>query len=253
MVQPTTLILGLGREIGEAVARCFFDAGHNIMAADPSMDRVEQARADLDEKIAFFHGDLDTLRELQNCMTRAVEAFGRIDNIVSIPALGETDSLTDIRTKSFSTAVGRTAAGAALTLRTFAERRAALAEEEVARAEQVRHAGTVTFILSTLAEAGQPGHFTQSVSQASVIAVMRAASVELGGSGLRTNAIVAIRPRAAETEDWLKTRTPLGRAALGDEIAEAALYLASPASAIISGETLRLDGGRACLDGVTTV
>ncbi len=251
MAQPTTLILGLGREIGEAVARRFFEAGHNIMAADPSMERVEQARGDLSDRIALYHGEFDTLRELRNCMTRAVEAFGGINNIVSIPPLGEAGTLASIRSRVFSEAIGRTAAGAALTLRTFAERRAALAEEEVARAEQVRHAGTVTFILSTLADASQPGHFTQSVSQASVLAVMRAASVELGGSGLRTNAIVAIRPRAADTEDWLRARTPLGRAALSDEIAEAALFLASPASAIISGETLRLDGGRARLDGVT--
>ncbi|MEL7130713.1 MAG: SDR family oxidoreductase, partial [Pseudomonadota bacterium] len=52
------------------------------------------------------------------------------------------------------------------------------------------------------------------------------------------------------TENWLKQRTPLKRAALADEIAEAAAYLASPRSAIVTGETLTLDGGRRQLGGV---
>ncbi len=51
-------------------------------------------------------------------------------------------------------------------------------------------------------------------------------------------------------ETWTAKRTPLGRAALADEIADAAAFLASPEAAIITGEMLRLDGGRSGLAGI---
>lgn len=64
------------------------------------------------------------------------------------------------------------------------------------------------------------------------------------------NAIVAIRPREEKMETWTGKRTPLGRAALADEIADSAAFLASPEAAIITGEVLRLDGGRSGLAGI---
>jgi NAD(P)-dependent dehydrogenase (short-subunit alcohol dehydrogenase family) len=66
---------------------------------------------------------------------------------------------------------------------------------------------------------------------------------------IRVNAVSAIRPRAEKNELWLKARTPLKRAALADEIAEAVGFLASPGAAIITGETLIMDGGRLQLGG----
>ncbi|MEL6209118.1 MAG: SDR family oxidoreductase, partial [Pseudomonadota bacterium] len=66
---------------------------------------------------------------------------------------------------------------------------------------------------------------------------------------IRVNAISAIRPRAEAEEGWDKSRVPLGRAALADEIADAALYLSSRAAAIVTGATLVLDGGRSVLAG----
>ena len=88
------------------------------------------------------------------------------------------------------------------------------------------------------------------VSKAGVEHLTKQMALENARYGIRVNAIVAIRPREEKMETWTGKRTPLGRAALADEIADAAAFLASPEAAIITGEVLRLDGGRSGLAGI---
>jgi len=85
-----------------------------------------------------------------------------------------------------------------------------------------------------------------------VISMTRTLAMELGPGGIRVNAIApglvdtrlasGIVKDEALSGDWLH-RTPLGRVAAPDEIAGAALYLASDASSYVTGEVLVVDGG----------
>jgi NAD(P)-dependent dehydrogenase (short-subunit alcohol dehydrogenase family) len=250
MAQPVTAILGMGHEVGDALARRFLERGHDIVVADPSANRLERARETISDKAMFHHGELHTKLGLRNCFASAAESFGRIDNAVIIPAIAEADNLQDFDSDRFDKAVIKSVRGAALTLRVFSERIDGQEDLPGSGLDRVRQNGTVTFILSHAAASTMPGRFTESVTQAAVRGAMQAGAVELAEHGIRVNAIVAIRPRAEKTDPWTTKRTPLGRAALGDEIADAAYFLASPEAAIITGETLMLDGGRARLSGI---
>lgn len=247
---PVTLILGLGREAGEAVARRFNALGHAVIAADPDEEKIERARANLPEKVHLFHGDLHTRLGLRNCMSVAEEDYARLDNLVVIPALPAGDHLAELEIDRFDKAIAKATRGAALAMRLFAERIDALADEDGADPDMLGRGGSITFILSIASQLSQPGKFTQSVAQGAILAAMRAGAVELAGRDIRVNAISAVRPRADVTEPWLASRTPLGRAAQADELADAAAYLASAGAAIVTGETLVLDGGRSVLGGV---
>ncbi len=247
---PVTLILGLGREAGEAVARRFSALGHAVIAADPDEEKIERARANLPEKVHLFHGDLHTLLGLRNCMSVAEEDYARLDNLIVIPALPAGDRLEELEVDRFDRAVARATRGAALAMRLFAERLDALADDESADPDMLGRGGSITFILSISSQLSQPGKFTQSVAQGAILAAMRAGAVELAARDIRVNAISAVRPRAEVSEPWLAARTPLGRAAQADELAEAAVYLASEGAAIVTGETLILDGGRSVLGGI---
>ena len=249
MDHPVTIILGLGREVGQAVARRFFELGHNVVAADGDRERTDRAEKDLPDKIRVLHTDTSEPLGLRNCFNIAEEAFERIDNLIVIPRIAPDDALAEIDTDDFAETISRATGGAMLAAKLFAERLAEREDAVIARAEQARQRGTVTFILSETVSASQPGRFTATATQGAVEAVMRAASLELAPQEIRVNAIAAVRPRAEE-DDWIGQRTPLGRAALSDEIAEAALYLSSQGAAIITGETLVLDGGRARLTGL---
>ena len=80
--------------------------------------------------------------------------------------------------------------------------------------------------------------------------IIKAAAIELAPEAVRVNAVIALRPRAEGREPWLQERTPMGRPSLAEEIAETATFLASPNSAIITGEAITLDGGRRFLSGL---
>ena len=250
MATPVTAILGLGREVGDAVARRFNELGHDVLAADSSGDRLLTAKSAMPEEVLLHLGDLHTRLGLRNALAAAVEGFGRIDNIVVIPSIEQPDSIHDFAQERFDKALAKTVRGAAQALKVFAERIADQDDLPAAGVERLRQRGTVTFVLSYSALATMPGRFTESVTQAGVLGVVRAGSLDLAEAGIRVNAIVAIRPREEKMETWTAKRTPLGRAALADEIADAARFLVSPEAAIITGEVLRLDGGRSGLAGV---
>ena len=253
MPTPVTAILGLGREVGDAVARRFDELGHNVLAADDSAERLDTARGAMPEDVLLHHGDLHTRLGLRNALAAAVEGFGRIDNHVIISSIEDPDTLQDFAQERFDKALAKTVRGAAQALKVFAERIGDQDDLPEAGVERQRQKGTATFVLPYSALATMPGRFTESVTQSAVLGVVRAASLELAEAGIRVNAIVAIRPREEKMETWTAKRTPLGRAALADEIADAAAFLASAEAAIITGTVLRLDGGRAGLAGVLDV
>lgn len=250
MGHPVTLILGLGRDTGEAIARRFEDEGHHVLVADPSSDRLAAARDALEDDAAFHHGELHSRLGLRNAVTAALEAFGRIDHVVVLPLYEEPDRLIDFAQDKFEKALARSARGAAMTLRVVAEQLLDQEDLPAAGAERRPQKGSVTFVLRHSAIASMPGQFTDTVSQSAILGVMRAGALELAEHAIRVNAIISSRPSDDRTVQGNLKRVPLGRAILSDEIAGAAWFLASQDAAFITGQTLVMDGGRSTLAGI---
>ena len=249
MITPTTLILGLGRDVGTACARYFHEHGHNVAIASPNEEALIRSSDELMGQAVAHHGNLHTMIGMRNALNAAFEAYQRIDHLIIIPAVPQPASLMDVNFETFDEATIRDARAATLALRLFAEELKEQTPLVSDGPDRTRQSGTVTFVLSISARLASPGKFSESISQAAIEAVVQAGAIELAEQGIRVNAISAIRPRAEDDEPWLKARTPLGRAALADEIAEAVGFLASPGAAIITGETLIMDGGRLQLGG----
>jgi len=249
MITPVTLILGLGRDVGTACARCFQEHGHHVVIAGPDEDTITRAQSELGKPVTAHHGSLTNLMGIRNALNAAFEAHQRIDNMVIIPSVPKPVSLMDMDNEEFDDVTIRDARMATLALRLFAEEVSAQIPLVSDGPDRQRQTGTVTFVLSLSARLASAGKFSESVSQASIEAIVQASAIELAAEHIRVNAVSAIRPRAEDDEPWLTSRTPLGRAALADEIAEAVRFLASPGAAIITGETLIMDGGRLQLGG----
>lgn len=251
MAEPVTLVLGLGREIGDAIARTFAEAGHRVLVADPSAERLEAAENALgDEDVVTYHGELHSRLGLRNAIAAAIEAFGRIDNAVIVPEIEENDHVLDFAQEKLDKAVARSASASALALRVIAERLLEQEDRPQAGVERTPQKGTITFVLGYAALASMPNWFTESVAQGAILGVVRAGALGLAEHAIRVNAVVAIRPREERAESWTTKRVPLGRATLADEVASAVRYVASPQAAFMTGQTLVLDGGRSTLAGL---
>ncbi len=247
---PVTIVLGLGRQSGDALAARFAETGHHVLAADGDSERLETARHVLPDDVQLHHGELHTRKGIKNALTAAVERFGRIDNLVIVPAVEEADEIGDVAPDKLLRAYERTSVAAALALKIFADHLGEQSDLPQMGVEHRRQKGTVTFVLSYSAQASMPGHFSETATQGAVLAVMRAAALDLAEREIRVNAVIAIRPRDERAESYTPSRTPLRRGAQADEIADAVRYLASPEAAIVTGATLVLDGGRQRLSGI---
>jgi len=250
MEKPVTLIIGLGQTVGEAIAQRFAEGGHAILAVDPSQALLDDLAKTVDVPVATHHGPTHTQLGIRNAMAAALEAYGRIDNVVCTPKLPQADALLDLEMDDFEEAVLESISGAVKALRIFAKEMISNAEEPESAADRNRQSGSFTFVLSLNALLTESGWFTESVTQNALLGVVRSASIELAPHNIRVNAITALRPRAEKRETWLKARTPAGRTALAEEIGEAAFFLASASTAIMTGEALTLDGGRRNLSGL---
>lgn len=250
MYKPVTLIIGLGKTVGESVARRFLDEGHAVLAVDPDTAALDELRKTTGDKIAYHHGATHTKLGLRNAMAAALETYNFVDNVVCIPPLPESDRLLELDMEDFESVLMKTVRGAVQTLRVFTPEM--IAERPVIEnaADRSRQTGTFTFVLSLGARMSQPGWFSESASQHAILGIVKAAAIELADEAVRVNAIIALRPRAEGREPWLKDRTPLGRPSMAEEIAETAAFLSNPNSAIITGEAITLDGGRGLLSGL---
>ena len=250
MEKSVTLIIGLGQTVGDAIARRFVDDHHAVIAVDPDQKLLDELSKTTGDKVILHHGATHTRLGLRNALAVALENFGQVDNVICIPQLPDEDSLAGLDMEDFSDLLVKTVNSGIQALRVFSVEMAAQREDPSNAADRARQSGTFTFVLSLGAVFSQPGWFSESVTQHAVLGVVKAAALELAGDGIRVNAVVALRPRAEGREPWLKERTPMARPALAEEIAETTLFLASPASAIITGEAIVLDGGRRRLSGL---
>ncbi len=250
MRAPCMVMLGVGQSVGLACARKFAEADWSVMVVDCDHKTLERAEKDLGDLCQYLHEDQHTRLGLKNALAGTIEQFDGVDAVVSIPPLPEGRALQDMSKEFMSNLFEKGALSSLLAAKVFSEEMVREAEWENEQTERPRHDKSFVTVLSRAAVSSDPGELAVSTAQGAILATTRALAIELAPHKIRSNAVVSVRPHTETTEPWLKTRTPLGRAARATEIADMVFFLASPQARFITGRGFELDGGRSMLNGI---
>jgi len=255
----TAIVAGAASGVGRAIAGRFAAAGARLMLADTDDTGLDETRAGIEaapEDLACFAHAIDDKLGVTNLIAATIDAFGRIDIVVTGARVCPSGGLFDLTAADFDAALSCNVRSAFLLTQLVAKR---MIQQREAEPE---FAGALVNISSTAARRTVPGLLAHSVSTAALEQLTRSAAACLAPHGIRVNAVAlgavmtanlrqALREREA-LRDEIAAVTPLGRVGEAAEAAEAALFLASPAAGFITGQIVAVDGGRMVLDPLTS-
>jgi NAD(P)-dependent dehydrogenase (short-subunit alcohol dehydrogenase family) len=232
------LITGAASGIGRASALAFAAAGASVALVDVDADGLAGTAAAaqaLGAAAEVIQADVTDLAAVTAAVARAVQVFGRLDaahNNAGVP--GPYVPLDEYTEEDFLRVLQVDLVGVWRCMR---------AEIGHMRA---RGGGTIVNTSSMLGSAAMPDNSAYVAAKHGVHGLTRAAALELGGTGVRVNAIAAGVTRTGMTSavsGELLRSVPLGRIAEPEEIAAAAVWLCSPEASYITGSVLAADGG----------
>ncbi|MGH8861877.1 MAG: 3-oxoacyl-ACP reductase FabG [Jatrophihabitantaceae bacterium] len=226
----TVLVTGGNRGIGLAVARAFAANG----------DRVAITHRGSGAPDALFgvKCDVTSAEDVESAFAAVEAEFGPVEILISNAGITDDTLLLRMSEDSFQRVLDANLTGA--------YRVAQRAAKGMLRARK----GRLIFISSVVALIGSPGQANYAASKAGLIGFARSIARELGSRSITANVIA---PGFIETDmtatlgearqKEILGSVPLGRYGSADEVAGAALYLASPAGGYVSGVVLPVDGG----------
>ena len=238
------LITGGSRGIGKAIALCLAEAGADVIIASRKLPDLEVAALEISQmgrRVLAVPANVRHLPEIDNLVKKSIEEFGRIDILVNNagtnPVFG---SVFNIDEKVWEVTIG-------LNLKGYF-----FLSQAAGKIMRDKGGGNIINIASEDGFRPGVGLGVYSISKAGVIMLTQVLAQEWGQYNIRVNAIApgVVRTKFSEllwTDPVIakeaEKNTALGRIAEPEEIANAALFLASEASSYMSGQTLLLDGG----------
>ena len=239
------IVTGASRGIGAEIARQFAAAGASVVLCSRKPEALSGVAAEIEKgggrvlAVAAHTGKLDNVQSL---LKQALDRFARVDVLVNNAATNPYfGPLCEVEDAAWDKTFEVNLKGYFYTAR------------EVIRHLQGRGAaGSIINVASVAGIRAAPFQGVYGMTKAAVISMTQTLAQEVGGSGIRVNAIapglVETRFSAAlvhndEIRLRVVDRTVLGRHAQPSEIWGAALFLASDASSYVSGHTLVVDGG----------
>jgi len=233
----TAVITGGTTGIGLATAKLFVSEGAYVFITGRRQKELDEAVKDIGSNVTGVQGDVANLADLDR-LYETIGAKRRIDIVFANAGVAGVSPLEKITEKHFDDIFNVNVRGTLFT---------------VQKALPLLNDGGSIILTGSVASAkGTPGFSTYGASKAAVRNFVRAWTVELKDRGIRSN---VLSPGPTDTpimygqpEDVVAKMVasiPMGRIGRADEIAKAALYLASDDSSFVSGIELFVDGGRA--------
>ena len=244
MNDQIAVVTGAGRGIGKAIALRFAEEGANVVCLSRTESNAESAaeavRAKGRRAWAFSVDISDTL-ETQEAAKAILKETGRVDILVNNAGVTRDDLLMRMSEEAWDTVLDTNLKGAFSMCKAFT------------RTFMKQRQGRIINISSVIGLMGNAGQTNYAASKAGLIGLTKSIARELAVRNVTCNAIAPglIKTYFAkalwDNPDILEqstSTTPLKRIGLPDEIAGAAVFLASDAGAFMTGQQLVIDGGQ---------
>lgn len=241
----TAIVTGGASGLGLAMARALTNAGARLVLFDLDGDGLAKATEELHalrpDSVTQLTGSITDQAAVKAACDMAVEFGGRLDVVMNNAGIAG-----NARSLDLEEAVWRNAVDVNLT-GTF------LMAQAAGRVMATNGGGSIINTASMYGVVAAPERAAYCATKAAVVALTKVLAIEWAAHNIRVNAIGPGYVRTALTEtlveqgrldlDAINMRVPAGRLGTPEEIATAALFLASDASAYVTGQTLVADGG----------
>jgi 3-oxoacyl-[acyl-carrier protein] reductase len=236
------LVTGAAKGIGLAISRRLMAEGARILVFDSDGEALAEVQRTLarDGDVRAVAGDTAVRADVAAAAAEAVTRFGGLNVVVANAGIGAVAPFLEIGEAAWRRMIDVNLTGAFHTT------------QEGARAIVASGGGAIVVTASTNAFFPERNTAHYSAAKGGVVALVRAAAIDLAASGVRVNAVspgIIRTPLAAPlTEDAAAARAylrdvPMSRFGDADEIADTVLYLASNESSYITGQNIVVDGG----------
>ncbi|CAD5203579.1 SDR family oxidoreductase [Pseudomonas sp. FEN] len=238
----SVLITGGTSGIGLATARLFIAEGARVAVTGRDVAVFERVRAELGETALVLQGDVRSLKDMRAIAAEVKERFGGLDVVFANAGRAFPSPLNDIDDDLYDEIMDINVKGVVVTLQ--------------AVLPDLREGASVILNTSFVAQTGKHGISLTAAAKAAVRSLARSWSYEFLDRKIRFNAIA---PGAMDTpliskwgmsDEWVRERkaefaqaVPVGHMGKAEDIAYAALYLASDESSYVVGTELVVDGG----------
>ena len=233
------IITGAARGIGAAIARLFAAEGATLVLGDLDGPAADALATALGPRHLGFRADISDAADAEALAQAAQSAFGRLDILINNAGIGQSKPFMDTTPDDIERVMRINLTGTML------------CSQAALRRMIPAGYGRIVSISSISGQRGNVGRTAYGASKAAIELITRVMTAEHAAPGITFNAIA---PGAVETEmsaalhdaasrRGFHERTPQGRYGTVDEIAAAALFLASEAAGYVCGHTLNVDGG----------
>jgi len=236
----SAIITGGGSGIGLACTRLFSKEGAKVAIMGRKQDRLEAAAKEVGDQVLAVVGDLTNNNDLDNVISKTLNAFGKIDIVVNNGGVFAGFPLHETKDEDWDTIMDTN-------IRSVFQ-----LTKRVLPHMMKRKAGAFIHISSILGLVAAPGVAAYNVSKGALLQFNRSIAMEYGSMGIRSNAVCPGMVKTEVTEELMKDKElmqewskdyPIGRFGVPKDVANACLYLASDESSFVTGVAFPVDGG----------
>lgn len=238
----TALVTGATGAIGEAIARALHAQGATLAVSGTRREVLDKLAGELGDRVHVLPCDLGNAQEVEALVPKAEEAMGKLDILVANAGVNKDNLFVQLKDEDWDKviAVNLTA--------TFRLTRAAVSRM------MRRRWGRIIGISSVVGFTGNPGQGNYTASKAGMVGMLKSVAAEYARRNVTANCIAPGIITSAMTDklndkqrEAIMTRVPMGRLGTPQDIAAAAVYLASEEAAYVTGQTIHVNGGMAMI------